>query len=518
MLPKKPHVVVLTLTVWLVLSAANFGSFDATIPYEYGPWMHLAILSFYGWFMMFWLWGLHTLAHHILSFCPKLIHPRPGAPKPDAKVAILYTTCDDFDPEACASALRQTHPHTRLIICDDSHEPPSRALIDRWVAAQDRPILVVRRGTNQGFKAGNLNYAIEHYADEEYLLVCDADELIPPDFVERLLPYFSGDGVGFVQANHRARTIPRTHFAGTLALSVDVFFSHFLPAKNRFGYVSCQGHGVIIRRSVWQQAGGFPEIICEDMGFAARALTVGYRGVFVPSVVAEEATPPTYRSLVKSRSRVIRGAIQFFQTEWPALARSPHITLMEKLDLLITESAAYIGLVVCVSLWGGLIISYLYSLQGVNGNQPWLPFVYALAPVLAAAPILYKIPREPERYGKYLFVMAANHATLMPTLAVRAVEQTLKLRQPIFHVTGKIGRQEQSPLDFVASMPFGIALVAGGMVMHSPMSPLVFCISLTFLLTPLLRFTEQKGFLGALGRQWGLAPYLAIAALGLWMH
>lgn len=518
MLPKQPHVVILSLGLWLILSAANFGSFDATIPYEYGPWMHIAILGFYVWFMMFWLWGLHTLSHHILSFCPKMIHPRPGDPKPDAKVAILYTTCDDFDAEACESCLHQTHPHTRLIICDDSQDAQSRAFIDRWVEEHEQEILVIRRGFNQGFKAGNLNYAIAGYADEEYLLICDADELIPDDFVERMLPYFSSDGVGFVQANHRARSVPRTRFAGTLSLSVDVFFSHFLPAKNRFGYVSCQGHGVIIRRSVWEQAGGFPEIICEDMGFAARALTVGYRGVFVPSIVAEEATPPTYRALVKSRSRVIRGAIQFFQTEWPALARSPHITLMEKLDLIITESAAYIGLVVSVSLWGGLIISWLYCLQGVNGNQPWLPFVYALAPVLAAAPILYKIPREPERYGQYLFVMAAVHATLMPTLALRAVEQTFKLAKPVFHVTGKIGRQNQSALDFVSSMPFGIALVVGGIVMHSPMSPLVFCISLTFLLTPLIAFTEQKGLLGVLGRQWGLAPYLAIAALGVWMR
>lgn len=519
MLPKKPYVVAFTLVTWLILSAANFGSFDATIPREFGVWTHLALLSFYGWFMLFWLWGLHTFAHHLLSFIPAAIQPRAGAAQPDAPVAIIYTVCDDFDPKACASALGQTHPWTRLLICDDSADPACRAAIDRWAQSQSVPVLVVRRPTRQGFKAGNLNYALAHYVEEEYVLICDADELLPPDFVERMLPYFTEECVGFVQANHRARSDASTRFAATISLSIELFFSHLLPVKNRFGYVACQGHGVIIRRSVWEKIGGFPEIICEDMGFSARALRHGYRGVFVPDVMAEEMPPLTYRALLKARTRVIQGAIQFFQTELRPLLRSPNATLTEKIDLLLTESVAYLGLIVCVSLWGGLIISYLYSLEGYNGVQPWLPFVFAFGPVAAAAPILYKIPQEPRRYGLYLFVMAANYTTLMPVLAWQAIVQTLKLRPPEFYVTGKIARQSQSPWDFAVSMPFGLALVVGAVLMSSPMSPLIICVSLTFLLTPLLYFTEQGGLWGKIGRYWGLTPYLAIIMLGFaWMH
>lgn len=518
MLPKRPYVVIFTLGVWLLLSAANFGSFDATIPYEYGPWMHIAILSFYAWFMIFWLWGLHSFSHHVLSFLPRAINPRAGDPRPDTEVAILYTTCDDFDAEACESALRQTHPRVRLLICDDSSDPWNRAVIDRWAAAQEQRVRVVRRGNNEGFKAGNLNHAIAYYVHEEHILICDADEIIPPDFVEKLLPYFVEEQVGFVQASHRARTIPKSHFAGTIAAGVDLFFGHFLPAKNRFGYVSCQGHGVIIRRSVWEQVGGFPHRLCEDMAFGARALEAGYRGVFVPTVVAEEATPQTYRALLKSRSRTVRGAIEFFQLEYRRLARSPKATLTEKLDLLITESGAYLGLVVSVSIWGGLIISYLYKIQGYNGTQPWMPFVFALGPAAAAAPLLIKIPKDPVRYGQYMFVMAANYASLMPVLALRAIEQTVGVRNPIFDVSGAIARQGTSPRDFTVSFPYGISLVIGALALHSPTSPLTMCLSLTFLLTPLLYFTEQKGILGAVGRAWGLAPYLAIALLGVWMH
>jgi cellulose synthase/poly-beta-1,6-N-acetylglucosamine synthase-like glycosyltransferase len=502
---------------WLLLSAISFGSFEGTIPRECSTATHLALLSFYGWFMIFWLWALNTFWHQVFSFFARSTTPAPGAAHPDARVAILYTTCDDFDPQACGSCLQQTHPHTRLIICDDSFTPRSRQMIDRWAQAQSDRVTVVRRGDNRGFKAGNLNHAIAQHAKEEYLLICDADEIIPPDFVERLLPYFSNDGVGFVQANHRARTVPQTQFAASLALTTDIFFGYFLPPKNRFGFVACQGHGVIIRRSVWAAIGGFPEIVCEDLGFSSRALAQGYRGIFVPSVVAQEATPPTYRALLGSRSRVVRGTIEYFQTEYPQLLRSPHASPVEKLDILMSSSCCYLGLVVVINIWGGLVLSHLHGVQGYSESQPWLPFVYVLAPIATVAPLIVEIIRQPIRYGQYLFVTTTNHASLMPILAVRALEQTLRLRAPIFHVTGKIARQGHSLGDYLVSIPWGLSVLAGALLLPSPVAPLILGASLTFLLTPLLYFSESKGVMGVLGRQWGLAPYVAIVVLGVWI-
>ena len=112
--------------------------------------------------------------------------------------------------------------------------------------------------------------------------------------------------------------------------------------------------------------------------------------------------------------------------------------------------------------------------------------------------------------------MAAIHASLMPMLALGAIEQTLKLNAPIFHVTGKIARQPQSLLDYATSIPFGLLIAACAWLLPSQVSPLMFGLSLTFLLTPMMVFTEKDGLLGVLGRQWGLAPYLAMAVIGVW--
>lgn len=506
----------LVVLVWLALSAISFPSFEATIPSQCAPVQRLLLLSFYGWFSVFWLWGINNLFYQVAAFPRRFTRPPRGDARPDAQVAIIYTTCDDFDPQACASALTQTHPHTRLVICDDSFDPANRQTIDRWAKAQGERVTVVRRPDNKGFKAGNLNHAIRGFIPEEYLLVCDADEIIPPDFVEALLPYFVDDEVGFVQANHCAHLNPQTQFAAFQAFTVDMYWKYFLPAKNRFGFVLFQGHGALIRRSVWEQTGGFPEVICEDMAFSSRARAIGYRGVFVPDIIAQEACPLTYRALVKSRSRIIKGTVEYFQQEWSILARSRKVTLAEKLDVLITaSSSSYMPLAMTINLWGGIILAYLHRAQGYQDASAYLPFLYVLGPLGSVAPVLFELVKQPVRYGQYLFAAAANHASLMPMLSVAAVEQTLLLRAPTFHVTGKIARQRETLTDYSLSIPFGLSVLAGAIWLPSAISSLMIGVSLTFLLTPLIVFTEKKGLLGMVGRQWGLAPYVAILLLGV---
>ena len=376
---------------------------------------------------------------------------------------------------------------------------------------------VIRRPDNKGFKAGNLNHAISQYLHEEYLLICDADEIIPPDFVERLLPYFVDDRVGFVQANHRAR-LESTQFAATQAMAVDAYWGYFLPAKNAFGFVAFQGHGAIIRRSVWEKTEGFPEMMCEDLGWSSRALAEGYRGVFATDVIAHEATPATYKALVKSRMRVTAGAVEYYQREYLRLLKSRFASVPEKLDVLVSSSPCYMNLAMVVNLFGGLILSYLHRLQGFQDSSPWLPFLWVLGPIASLAPVLYEILKQPKRYGQYVFAAAAVYGSLLPMLCVSALEQTFHLRAPAFHVTGKIARQRQCMSDYSLSIPFGLAVLAAALYLPSQVSSLMIGASLTFLLTPLMAFTEKKGLLGVLGRQWGLAPYIAILLIGVWPH
>ena len=194
--------------------------------------------------MATWLWTIHNFVHQTVN----TVKPKrsiPFRPYGLGAVAVLYTTCDDFDPVACLSGIKQSHRNTRLIICDDSRDESSRGHIDRWAAQVGPRVTIMRRPDSRGLKAGNLNYAIATAVREEFIVVCDADEVLPEDFVARILCELELDKLAFVQCRHTARNPAQSWFEEVLGPAIDVFYRFTLPSRNRFGFTCCFGHGLI---------------------------------------------------------------------------------------------------------------------------------------------------------------------------------------------------------------------------------------------------------------------------------
>src|SRR5258708_18827798 len=106
------------------------------------------------------------------------------------KVAILYLTCDDFDPSACLTLLDQDGVEAEIFILDDSMQSSERKRINEWCRGQDTSIRVIRRSDRSGYKGGNINHWLALFGDPQayrYLLLADADERIPRNFTCRLL-------------------------------------------------------------------------------------------------------------------------------------------------------------------------------------------------------------------------------------------------------------------------------------------------------------------------------------------
>jgi cellulose synthase/poly-beta-1,6-N-acetylglucosamine synthase-like glycosyltransferase len=440
---RSPALIVLTVSSWLVVCALSWRVYEPVVPIHLGEVIRWLLFSFHVSWMLFWLWGIHNFWHQTLTMLlPSSKSHRETNKAPfAAPVAILYTTCDDFDEVACTSCLKQDGVRSRLLICDDSRDEASRRQIDDWVRKIPAPVTVVRRTDRSGFKAGNLNHAIGHHVDEEFIIVCDADEVIPSDFAARLIARFSDPHVAFVQANHIARTDEQSRFARLHGPSLNLFFRYCLPLRSRFGFVACFGHGVMIRRSAWVSIGGFPEIVSEDIGFAARALTHGYRGVYAPDIVAEEAFPATYSAFVSRLRRVVRGTIGFFQSEYPQLVRSPHATWTEKLDVLLTFSYCLVGIVAVINLIGGLTVWSLSSGTSAHRLSIWLWLLYLLGPHTPLLPLVINIVRWPIRYVPFTFMAATAYASVMPTLAVSAVIPAFGSFGQRFDPTGRIARR-----------------------------------------------------------------------------
>lgn len=331
------------------LYVAIFGSWVAAL-----AWFHPRLASLLemaesplGWgaiafFVAFtevaWLYAFFNLGVLAFAAVDRRWRPTPAAaPAVAARppVAVLYTTCNDFVEQSALSCVRQDYPDFTVYVLDDSSDPLFRARVDRFAAAHPDRVRVVRRGDRRGFKAGNLNHALGRAAREPLFALADADEILPQDFLARTVPLLlAEERRGFVQASHRCNPETGGSFARALGPGIDTHWRWYQPLRNRFGFVMLLGHGALVRRAAWEEVGGFPEIVSEDLGFALRLREKGWRGHFAEEVVCLEDFPESPRAFRVRHMKWTRGTCEFLSKEMGRLLLSRRIPLVEKLDVL----------------------------------------------------------------------------------------------------------------------------------------------------------------------------------------
>lgn len=305
-------------------------------------WSRASIAYFVIFAELAWLYGIYNIA--IVTFAAiyrvndreRFLRSADTAfPCSDTSVAILYTTCNDFVENSARSCLEQAYSNFHLYILDDSSDSGFQARVDAFASSAPDRITVVRRRDRRAAKAGNLNHALAEIVREPLFAIVDADEILPPDFLDRLVPRLESDpDCGFVQANHRARKSPPTQLARDLGIGIDIHWKWYQPLRNRFGFVMFLGHGALIRRECWVAVGGFPEIVSEDLAFAIAIRDIGYHGYFAEDVVCEEEFPETVRAFRVRHVKWTRGTCEFLLQWTGRLLKSRRITTAEKLDIL----------------------------------------------------------------------------------------------------------------------------------------------------------------------------------------
>lgn len=160
--------------------------------------------------------------------------------------------------------------------------------------------------------------------------------MLPPDFLRRLVPHLvADDRCGFVQANHESNPDRSSPLGNCMGIGVDIHWRWYQPLRNRYGFVMLLGHGAVLRRTAWEEVGGFPELVSEDLAFAVRLRERGWHGHFAADVVCYEDFPETVRDFRVRHIKWTRGTCEFLSKEVGRLIRSPNILTVEKLDILL---------------------------------------------------------------------------------------------------------------------------------------------------------------------------------------
>ncbi|MCM8814224.1 MAG: glycosyltransferase, partial [Candidatus Omnitrophica bacterium] len=369
-----------------------------------------------------WMCGIYHCGHIVFSrvwrcrgeYAPLSV---PAAP---ASVALLYLTCNDFNAAACQSCLRQTYPNYTVFICDDSDDPLMRQHVDRFTAWHPRA-QVIRRAHRRGYKAGNINYALSRI-DRRFTHICvnDADTVVPPDFLSKVMRYFSrSPSIGFVQALQKSLSNQTGWLGSILKYMVDIHWRYYMPLKNRYGFVMWYGHGAVLRRDVIDAIGGIPEIATEDLTFSSEARRRGYQGIVCEDVYCGEEFPQTLEKFRKRNRKWVAGTLQYLLRYYPRLLWSRQVFWLEKADIFISAAALlqavpFIGLIAATAF----IMPFYYARYQMQG------------PLFLVAPVFYEGPLQAMLKLRYnVFWMGDFYAVMFITIFLPLLPAAQLLRK-----------------------------------------------------------------------------------------
>ncbi|MEL6649538.1 MAG: glycosyltransferase, partial [Bacteroidota bacterium] len=171
-----------------------------------------SVLLFCGWlfegehqgYYPLYILFLVSVGYKILRALHEWIHyaniQAPAPPPIDKNWTVdILTTAFPGEP---INMIRQTleamvaveYPHTNYL-CDEGNDPILKQI------CEELGVIHVYRGEDKtDAKAGNINYALSHYATGEICVILDPDHVPHPRFLDEVLGFFEDSEIGYVQS------------------------------------------------------------------------------------------------------------------------------------------------------------------------------------------------------------------------------------------------------------------------------------------------------------------------------
>lgn len=253
---------------------------------------------------------------------------------------------------------------------------------------------LLHRAERPGFKAGALAAGLAR-ANGEYIAIFDADFVPPPDFLQRTLPYFMADRrLGFLQTRWTHLNDSYSLLTRAQALALDGHFVVEQTVRQRSGwFFGFNGTAGIWRRSCIIDAGGWhTDTLCEDLDLSYRAQLRGWRGLYLPDVIAPAEIPPQLVAFKRQQARWATGSIQVLRKLSGRILHA-HVGWPVKLEALL-----HVGAYFCHPLLVALLLLTLPLVWLGDGGQSPLQWVLPYVGLASAGPPLLYVVAQWELY------------------------------------------------------------------------------------------------------------------------
>jgi peptidoglycan-N-acetylglucosamine deacetylase len=208
-------------------------------------------------------------------------------------------------------ALESDYPNLRVIVIDDGSKDRTLEIARCAFAAEEAAGRVIILTKPNGGKAEALNFGLEHIGDAELFVGIDADTIIAPDAIARMVPHFLNSKVAAVAGN--AKVGNRVNlWTRWQALEYITSQNFERRALNTMGAVSVVPGAIgAWRVTAVREAGGYHvDTVAEDADLTMALLRNGYRVQYEDMALAFTEAPTTANALMRQRFRWSFGILQ----------------------------------------------------------------------------------------------------------------------------------------------------------------------------------------------------------------
>ena len=220
------------------------------------------------------------------------------------------------------AALNSTYANLRVIVIDDGSKDRTLEIAAAAFAAEAAQDRVLILGKENSGKAEALNYGLQHIGEAEIFVGIDADTIIAPDAITRLVPHFLDPKVGAVAGNAKVgnRVNLWTRWQALEYITSQNFERRALDV---FGAVSVVPGAIgAWRLSAVHEAGGYHvDTVAEDADLTMALLRRGYRVQYEDMALAYTEAPTNANGLMRQRFRWSFGILQAVWKHSAVIAR-----------------------------------------------------------------------------------------------------------------------------------------------------------------------------------------------------
>lgn len=254
-------------------------------------------------------------------------------------VDVLTTACPGEPQEMIINTLKAmvaiTYPHKNYL-CDEGNDPVLKKV------CMELGVIHVTREIKTNAKAGNINNALNQ-ATGEICVVLDPDHIPIPEFLDRVLPYFEDQSIGYVQCVQGYYNQNESIIAKGAAEQTYHFYGPMMMCMNTYGTVQAIGANCTFRRIALDSIGGHAPGLAEDMHTAMQLHAKGWKSIYVPEMLTKGLVPATLSAYYKQQLKWSRGTFELLFHTYPTLCKN--FTWRQKIHYLCIPLYFLFGLI-----------------------------------------------------------------------------------------------------------------------------------------------------------------------------